>query len=72
MRVASGRTSEVALPYVQRYTTEVVRVLSLRQKRGKGYAVKTGMLHARGMYLLMLDADGATRIQVLLSSAELP
>lgn len=42
--------------------SDIVRVLTLRQNRGKGYAVKTGMMHARGKYLLMVDADGATRI----------
>eukprot|EP01052_Picozoa_sp_SAG31_P002521 SAG31_NODE_89_length_26711_cov_24.949459_23_plen_263_part_00 len=38
-------------------------MLKLHENRGKGYAVKAGMLHARGIYLLMVDADGATRIQ---------
>ena len=36
------------------------RVLSLTQNSGKGAAVKTGMLNARGKYRLMVDADGAT------------
>ena len=29
---------------------------------GKGHAVKSGMKYARGKYILMLDADGATEI----------
>eukprot|EP00741_Cyanophora_paradoxa_P020445 tig00021254_g19735.t1 len=38
------------------------RVISLRVNCGKGAAVKTGMLNARGEYLLMADSDGATLI----------
>ena len=30
---------------------------------GKGWAVATGMKFARGKYILMLDADGATNIE---------
>lgn len=55
-------TSTCALKFVHQYSSNVVRVLTLRQNRGKGYAVKQGMLHARGKFLLMVDADGATRI----------
>jgi dolichyl-phosphate beta-glucosyltransferase len=33
-----------------------------QQNAGKGYAVATGMKFARGKYILMLDADGATNI----------
>jgi dolichyl-phosphate beta-glucosyltransferase len=32
---------------------------------GKGHAVKSGMQFARGKYILMLDADGATEISEL-------
>lgn len=55
-------TTTCALKFVHQYTSNVVRVLTLRQNRGKGFAVKTGMQHARGQLLLMVDADGATRI----------
>ncbi len=34
-----------------------VRVISYSDNRGKGYAVRTGMLAARGAYKLFLDAD---------------
>ena len=47
-------------------------MLRLWLSRCQGYAVKTGMLHARGMYLLMADADGGTRIQVSSASGPLP
>jgi dolichyl-phosphate beta-glucosyltransferase len=55
-------TTTCALKFVHQYSSNVVRVLTLRQNRGKGFAVKTGMQHARGQLLLMVDADGATRI----------
>jgi dolichyl-phosphate beta-glucosyltransferase len=39
-----------------------VRVLRLYRNRGKGAAVRRGMLAARGDYRLFADADGATPI----------
>ena len=38
-------------------------VIRHRQNRGKGAAVRTGMLAARGRLLLLADADGATCIE---------
>lgn len=43
----------------------LVRVIRLKQNRGKGYAVKTGMLAAKGRLRLFADADGATPIEEL-------
>ena len=40
-----------------------VRLLVYPQNRGKGYAVRFGMLNARGHRLLFNDADGATPIE---------
>ena len=37
-------------------------VLRLPENRGKGYAVKAGMLCSRGAEVLLMDADGATRV----------
>ena len=42
-----------------------VRLLRLGQNRGKGAAVRAGMLAARGRYRLFADADGATPIAEL-------
>ncbi len=39
-----------------------VRLCPLPENRGKGYAVRTGMLAASGALRLMADADGATPI----------
>lgn len=55
------RTVEVALEYSKKFGTQRVRVLKLVQNRGKGGAVRLGMLSARGRNLLFADADGATR-----------
>lgn len=40
-----------------------VRIVSYDQNRGKGYAVKEGMLAATGDYRLFYDADGSTPIE---------
>lgn len=39
-----------------------LRVLSYGENRGKGYAVKFGMLQASGQYRLFTDADNSTSI----------
>ncbi|XP_010253173.1 PREDICTED: dolichyl-phosphate beta-glucosyltransferase-like isoform X2 [Nelumbo nucifera] len=55
-------TLRVAFDFVRRYTIENVRVILLGRNHGKGEAIRSGMLHSRGELLLMLDADGATKI----------
>jgi dolichyl-phosphate beta-glucosyltransferase len=52
---------------VERFTAEnsKVHLIRLPQNRGKGYAVKTGMLKACGKLRLFADADGATPISEL-------
>jgi dolichyl-phosphate beta-glucosyltransferase len=46
-------------------TSPRIRLVRLAHNRGKGYAVRTGMLQARGNLVLFADADGATAIQEL-------
>ncbi|KAL6526743.1 hypothetical protein OROGR_015833 [Orobanche gracilis] len=58
-------TKRVAFEFVERYMVENVRVILLGRNHGKGEAVKNGMLHSRGELLLMLDADGATKVSDL-------
>ncbi|KAL6326734.1 hypothetical protein AAG906_010909 [Vitis piasezkii] len=59
-------TNRVAFDFVKKYTIDNVRVILLGRNYGKGEAIrqhwKTGMLHSRGELLLMLDADGATKV----------
>jgi len=50
-----------------------IRVVQLEHNRGKGGAVRHGMLHARGRRLLMADADGASRfadVEMLLGALD--
>ena len=49
------------LRYAKEHTTDKVRVLTLEQNRGKGGAVRMGVLSCRGRRVLMADADGATK-----------
>lgn len=42
-----------------------LKLIELPENRGKGHAVKTGMLAARGRLRLFADADGATPIEEL-------
>ena len=45
--------------------TDSLKLIRFKRNRGKGAAVKIGMLHATGEYILMVDADGATDIRDL-------
>src|SRR4029453_11743964 len=56
-----GGTSEAGP--ARRYGS--VRIIRREINGGKGTAVRTGMLAARGAYRLFADADGATPIQEL-------
>jgi len=50
-----------------------IKVIRLERNRGKGYAVRTGMLAAKGILRIFTDADGATpfeEIEKLLQSLE--
>ena len=42
-----------------------VRLIRLPQNRGKGYAVRTGVVNAAGSLVLFADADGATPFEEL-------
>ncbi|KAG6620546.1 hypothetical protein I3842_Q060700 [Carya illinoinensis] len=58
-------TKRVALDFVRKYTIDKVRLILLGRNHGKGEAIRKGMLHSRGELLLMLDADGATKVNDL-------
>lgn len=60
---STDKTVDVAQHYASKYNT--LRVLNLVKNRGKGGAVRLGMLSARGSALLFADADGATKFNDL-------
>ncbi|KAJ9539972.1 hypothetical protein OSB04_026478 [Centaurea solstitialis] len=62
---SSDGTKRVAFDFVRKYKVDNVRVVLLGKNQGKGEAIRKGMLHSRGKLLLMLDADGATKIDDL-------
>ncbi|KAB2063755.1 hypothetical protein ERO13_A10G218700v2 [Gossypium hirsutum] len=55
-------TKRVAFDFVKKYGVDKVRAILLGKNHGKGEAIRKGMLHSRGELLLMLDADGATKV----------
>jgi dolichyl-phosphate beta-glucosyltransferase len=57
------RTSEVAHQLGAEHPE--VRLIRLAANRGKGYAVRSGIVNARGDLILFADADGATPIAEL-------
>jgi len=71
---SSDSTATFALKLaVEQYPKADIRVVQLERNRGKGGAVRHGMLHARGMRLLMADADGASRfadVELLLGALD--
>ncbi|OWM70057.1 hypothetical protein CDL15_Pgr025906 [Punica granatum] len=62
---SKDETKRVAFNFVRKYTVDNVRVILLGKNHGKGEAIRKGMLHSRGELLLMMDADGATKINDL-------
>ncbi|KAF3558058.1 hypothetical protein F2Q69_00010873 [Brassica cretica] len=55
-------TKRVAFDFVRKYTLDNIRLIPLGKNQGKGEAIRKGMMHSRGELLLMLDADGATKV----------
>jgi len=58
---STDATTKVGLETSRKYGSDKVRVLTLHKNRGKGGAVRLGMLRGRGRLLLFADADGATK-----------
>jgi glycosyltransferase involved in cell wall biosynthesis len=46
-------------------TDETIRLMSYSINMGKGYAIKQGVLHSLGKYVLFLDGDGDISTEVL-------
>ncbi|XP_075495861.1 uncharacterized protein LOC142533106 isoform X2 [Primulina tabacum] len=47
------------------YNIDNIRVVLLGMNHGKGEAIRKGVLHSRGELILMLDADGSTKVSDL-------
>lgn len=45
---STDKTAQVTQSYSQRYGSDTIRLLKLRRNRGKGGALREGMLHTRG------------------------
>ena len=71
---SSDDTAAVALELAAKdHPKADIRAVQLERNRGKGGAVRHGMLHARGRRLLMADADGASRfadVELLLGALD--
>ncbi|XP_024378689.1 uncharacterized protein [Physcomitrium patens] len=59
---SKDNTTKIGFEYINKYGLDVIRILKQGVNQGKGAAVRKGMLCSRGQLLLMLDADGASRI----------
>ena len=57
---SKDNTANLVINYANQYPE--VRLLRQPKNMGKGAAVQAGCLHSRGEIILMVDADGATKI----------
>lgn len=65
---STDKTIDTALQFAQDISfkgAEGIRVIHLRENRGKGGAVTHGMRHVRGQYAIFADADGASKFEDL-------
>lgn len=67
--VDDGSTDET-VKVIEEVLKDRFRVIKLQENRGKGYAVKRGMLAARYDYVLFSDADLSTPIEEIEKLAE--
>lgn len=58
-----SRDGTMEVVRTQAWRSENLRILQHERNYGKGWAVRTGMLNARGRYRLFMDADGSTDIK---------
>lgn len=62
---SSDRTAEIARECASKYPESATKVIRYEQNRGKGYAVKTGMMNAEADIAIFSDADLSTPIDEL-------
>lgn len=58
---SKDKTVDVALRLSKKHQLhDILRIVSLKENRGKGGAVTHGFRHVRGLYAIFVDADGAS------------
>ena len=64
---STDKTIDTALQFARDLGKDAscIRVINLRENRGKGGAVTHGMRHVRGQYAIFADADGASKFEDL-------
>lgn len=60
---SKDRTADIVIEYAKE--NPEIRLLRQPKNMGKGAAIQAGSLHSRGNLILMVDADGATKISEL-------
>src|SRR5688572_3986779 len=62
--VVVSHSTDHTVDMVKRFASFLpnVKYIALSENRGKGFAVKTGMLAAKGTYRLYMDADNSTAV----------
>ncbi|MBW4627578.1 MAG: glycosyltransferase [Brasilonema octagenarum HA4186-MV1] len=62
---STDQTREILESQIQLFNSKQISLLSYKEHRGKGYAVKTGALYADGDYICFLDGDLAYSLDYL-------
>ncbi len=62
---SKDNTKKIATNIIKNNSFKKVRLISYKNNRGKGFAVKNGMLKARGEHRLFIDIDLSTPIEEL-------
>lgn len=52
-------SKDQTLNILKKYKFRNKKIITYKKNRGKGYAVKTGVLTAKGKYIIFIDADGS-------------
>eukprot|EP01024_Parvocaulis_polyphysoides_P070489 TRINITY_DN869_c1_g2_i3.p1 TRINITY_DN869_c1_g2~~TRINITY_DN869_c1_g2_i3.p1 ORF type:complete len:322 (-),score=46.28 TRINITY_DN869_c1_g2_i3:377-1342(-) len=62
---STDQTADVTYKYILKHGLDIIRLITYKKNRGKGFAVKIGLMSCRGQYALMADSDGATTLRDL-------
>lgn len=60
---SSDKTSKIMSEFIDRYDKINIKKIDVGSNRGKGYAVKAGMLKAQGDLRLFTDSDNSTSVE---------